>query len=1150
MSLSDRLKSFLTPQEDKFDYTDLNPAKITTGFAGDIAQGMARTVGTVGITSSRALEDVANEVASRFFGKTIEHTFQEEIQTKGNKVTEFVFGGEPIRDLRGYGQQGLNLTEKLTGKKVSSSLAIPLGVLGVGADLTGMGGPLKRGGLNLMKEELDVILKSKSKDVIKNTLLKSGKVVEEDADALANVLKHVSTEKEFTNVTKQLIDRGFIKSVKKIAPNAERVAGQYIARDTDELAIKARNLIIDNQEMAENAVLKASNAKGLVDEDIVALGTELVKKYSDDAAKAMAKGDESLANTLYDKMAEVVNPLAIKLTDLGRAVQAASILGRATPEGQLRFAAKTIQKWNIANPTKQIPGLTANDIKFITEKMREAQALPDGMEKGKAMKEINDFVQSKIPTPEWKKWTTVWKAGLLTGVKTSGLNVASTGAHGITEIAKDIPAAIVDSIASLFTGKRTKTFTTRGTASGTVEGLKKGWTYWKTGFDERNVAEKLDMHKVNFGKGVVAEAFQKYTDTVFRTIGAEDQPFYYGAAARSIADQAMATAKNTGLKGKAARDYAEELMKEPTEQMIENSVLDATTAVFQNETWLGEKATSISKALGPVGEIVIPFKRTPASVAMQVLNYSPVGIVRAVVENFSVQKNIIDDIPTELKGIFAEAKKYKSAEEFVKAQGASVFRGGEPIDLTKGSGLGISVSTDRTVAQRFGKGKIVDELNISPRAKVFDASSATPSLIKNDLNEQNILEYARENGYDAVDFTKSLVSNPKLKGTYLPEDEIRVLNPDVLKTKSQLTDIWKKAQKPQKTKTTVGLDQRQFSTMMGRGITGTVPMYIGYELFNNDMVTLGYPESDREKALYEAEGRKDNSIKINGKWRDPVVLGPAGNLIIAGANFAKGVKDTGSVVGGMAQAMVGTVTSLKEQTFLSGINTFIQAANKPGQYLQSYIQGLAASTIPTIVSDVAKAIDPLERRISSDEEDWVLNSGEKVLEAVMNRIPFAREQLEPKIDALGRKIESKGNPAEIMIDPSRPNSSTDTPVTRELRRLTEKGYGVAPTKLGEKEGYSILSPEQNTQLWIDAGELVNRKLTKLMNGEKYRAASDEERGKAVVLFIEKAKNEARALLVIELTDGLAGRPLAEMKKKLRAAKLLTTDVELRVLELR
>lgn len=984
MSLSDRLKSFLTPQEDKFDYTDLNPAKITTGFAGDIAQGMARTVGTVGITSSRALEDAANEVASRFFGKTIEHTFQEEIQTKGNKVTEFVFGGEPIRDLRGYGQQGLNLTEKLTGKKVSPSLAIPLGVLGVGADLTGMGGPLKRGGLNLMKEELDVILKSKSKDVIKNTLLKSGKVVEEDADALANVLKHVSTEKEFTSVTKQLIDRGFIKSVKKIAPNAERVAGQYIARDTDELAIKARNLIIDNQEMAENAVLKASNAKGLVDEDIVALGTELVKKYSDDAAKAMAKGDESLANTLYDKMAEVVNPLAVKLTDLGRAVQAASILGRATPEGQLRFAAKTIQKWNIANPTKQIPGLTANDIKFITEKMREAQALPDGMEKGKAMKEINDFVQSKIPTPEWKKWTTVWKAGLLTGVKTSGLNVGSTGAHGITEIAKDIPAAIVDGIASLFTGERTKTFTTRGTASGTVEGLKKGWTYWKTGFDERNVAEKLDMHKVNFGKGAVAEAFQKYTDTVFRAIGAEDQPFYYGAAARSIADQAMAAAKNTGLKGKAARDYAEELMKEPTEQMIENSVLDATTAVFQNETWLGEKATSISKALGPVGEIIIPFKRTPPSVAMQVLNYSPVGIVRAIVGN-------------------------------------------------------------------IGKGKF---------------------------------------------------------------------------------------------------NQRQFSTMMGRGITGIVPMYIGYELFNNDMVTLGYPESDREKALYEAEGRKDNSIKINGKWRDPVVLGPVGNLLITGANFAKGVKDTGSVVGGMAQAMVGTITSLKEQTFLSGINTFIQAANKPGQYLQSYIQGLAASTIPTIVSDVAKAIDPLERRISSDEEGWMLNNGEKVLEAVMNRIPFAREQLEPKIDALGRKIESKGNPAEIMIDPSRPASSTDTPVTRELRRLTEKGYGVAPTKLGEKEGYSILSPEQNTQLWIDAGELVNRKLTKLMNGEKYRAASDEERGKAVVLFIEKAKNEARALLVIELTDGLAGRPLAEMKKKLRAAKLLTTDVELRVLELR
>lgn len=987
MSLSDKIKQNLGFVGRTAVSDAINAGKKVGTFAGDVVQGLNRVVGTVGITAARTVEDAADEISSRFFGVNVPHAFDKEISTKGNKITEAVFGGEPIRDLRGYGEQGVKFVKDTTGKDIGSGWALPFAGLGVATDLAGMGGPLKKGGLNLLKDELEVILKSKSKDVIKKTLLQSGKVIDEDADALAEVLKHVSTEKEFTNVTKNLIDRGYIKSVKKVAPNATRVAGQYVvARDTDELAVKARNLIKDNQVMAENAVAIAAKGKTLVDEDTVAIASELVKKYNDDAAAAFAKGDEALANTLYDKMAEIINPLASKLTDLGRAVQAASILGRATPEGQLRFAAKTIQKWNLDNPTKKIPDLSAADVKFITETMNKAKSMPDGIDKAKLLREVNDFVREKIPTPMWQKFTTVWKAGLLTGIKTSGLNIASTAIHGASEIAKDIPAAAVDSIASIFTGKRTKTFTFDGTAKGTVEGLKKGWSYWKTGIDERNIGELLDMKKVNFGKGKVAKMFQKYTDTVFQTIGAEDQPFYYGAAARSIADQAYAMAKNVGLKGDAAKKYATELMQNPTEEMITASVSDALTATFQNETVLGNLATGIAKLGGPVGEIIVPFKRTPAAVAMQILNYSPVGAVRAIVSN-------------------------------------------------------------------IGKGKF---------------------------------------------------------------------------------------------------NQRAFSTMMGRSITGTVPMYIGYELFNNDMVSLSYPETERERALWEAEGRKDNSIKINGKWRDPIVLGPAGNLLIAGAHFAKGMKETGSPTGAMVQSLTGTAAGLKEQTFLSGVNTFVQTFNDPERNMEKYIQNLAASTVPTLVSDVAKAIDPLERRISSDEENWVLNAGEKVTEAVMNRIPFAREQLEPKIDALGRKIESKGNILEIMIDPTRPAASTETPLVKELRRLTLNGEDVAPTKLGkDKDGYpAALTPEQNTALWEQTGQLLNRKLNALMKTDAYRLATDAQRAKAIVKITDQAKVASRAAMVIELTDGLTGNALINRLAKLKASGLMTDEVFNRVKELR
>lgn len=145
--------------------------------------------------------------------------------------------------------------------------------------------------------------------------------------------------------------------------------------------------------------------------------------------------------------------------------------------------------------------------------------------------------------------------------------------------------------------------------------------------------------------------------------------------------------------------------------------------------------------------------------------------------------------------LLTEARKYKSAEEFANG-GTSVFRGGKPTDVTRGGKVGISVSTDKAVADRFARYNkgVSEELRLSPSAKVLDANNITARQIGADRNEANIIKYARDNGYDAVDFTKSLVSAPELKGTYLPESEIRVLNADVLKTKSQLTDIWKKAQ--------------------------------------------------------------------------------------------------------------------------------------------------------------------------------------------------------------------------------------------------------------------------------------------------------------------------------------------------------------------
>ena len=254
--------------------------------------------------------------------------------------------------------------------------------------------------------------------------------------------------------------------------------------------------------------------------------------------------------------------------------------------------------------------------------MKAIQKMPDGEERAIKFQKLQDEIRALVPTRWWEKAQSFWKAGLLTGIKTTGLNVFANTSHAtILETAKDIPGSAADILLSLLTGKRTLTATTRGLPSGMKEGVQKGWRYLKTGYDTRDIAKKLDYKRVNFkNKGV-----QTYVDTVFRTLGAQDQPFYYGALRRSLYNQAMAAAKGSGKKGAERKKYIDNLVENPTEEMSLYALADAETAVFQNRTALGDAAKKLQQ-IPVIGQFVIPFGRTPSSVAMQTIYYSPAGV--------------------------------------------------------------------------------------------------------------------------------------------------------------------------------------------------------------------------------------------------------------------------------------------------------------------------------------------------------------------------------------------------------------------------------------------------------------------------------------------------------------------------------------------
>jgi hypothetical protein len=775
-------------------------------------------------------------------------------------------------------------------------------------------------------------------------------------------------------------ERRFITRTKKLEPGTQQfLDGKYKPKSNEELIQKADELIrTDKQKAMELATTG-------VGDNAVATASRLIDDY---VMQGRNSTDEFAKNEAFEKAADIANTIAEKLTEYGRAIQAASILGKLTPEGMVRWAAKKIQKHNeavkmdksvsnilkgrqrgIDKALKEVPELTGKEVEDIIKRMDDIQLMPEGVEKAMEINKLMQEVSDKIPSSMRAKVVSLWKAGLLTGPNTHLLNVGSNSAFNATEILKDVPGAIVDSIVSLFTGKRALVSSIEGQASGMREGVAKGWRYWKTGFDERNSLDKLDYKNVNFGTGKLARGIKKYEQAVFRALGTVDQPFYYGAKMRSLYNQAQAIAKNQKIPRGERSKFIKDLVMNPTEDMMKYSVLDAETAVFQNRTQLGDLARVIQRSGGGAGEFIVPFGKTPSAVATQVWNYSPLGVVQTLIK-------------TAMKG-----KK--------------------------------------------------------------------------------------------------------------------------------------------------GFDQRLFSQAMGRGLLGSVPlMYIGRKLYENEQISLAWPTSEKEREQWRLEGRRPNTIFVGGKWRSPIILGPGGLSIVAGAYLERGLKETGSPLGAMATLAASMGNIMTEQSFLQGINSTIDAIKDPERSFKGWATNFIGSFIPTLMANVARSTDDRERRVDGP------------IERIKSRVPGLRNKLEPQVSSLGKQVETP--PAStVLFDASRPGeaqaSQTD-PLVKELRRLMDEGYASTPTKLGTNAGYKTVTPEQNTKLLEVTGKEVRKAVQEVMESSAYRTYDDEMKGQAIDKATQEAKVKSRAEFLVWVMKGKNEEEQKRILSGLKEENFLTKQV--------
>ncbi len=282
-----------------------------------------------------------------------------------------------------------------------------------------------------------------------------------------------------------------------------------------------------------------------------------------------------------------------------------------------------------------------NTITRILTRGRAAEAAKDAAGVRQARIDLADAFRNLDRTSPVETITALRKAGLLTGIKTQVRNIGgNTAFQAMNELARG-PGSIADIGLSLFTGQRTVAgLSLKAMAAGGREAATRGVREAVEIMQRGATSEQLsrldiprEVQSTLFGGGTKADAVvNAYTNFVFRTMVAGDRPFRAFAFRRSLEGRARVIALNEARRGqiprRAVQQRAADLSRNPTQEMLAESVADSEVAVFAEQTPLttgiGRFRTALPEGGRFLMDLVIPFQKTPTNIVTQLIRFTGV----------------------------------------------------------------------------------------------------------------------------------------------------------------------------------------------------------------------------------------------------------------------------------------------------------------------------------------------------------------------------------------------------------------------------------------------------------------------------------------------------------------------------------------------
>lgn len=491
---------------------------------------------------------------------------------------------------------------------------------------------------------------------VKMNPIEIANLTEEDASStpklpIKNYEKGNQESKFYKNITN---NSKFLNSELRAELKNNEDVKFYKGVTNEESLTNALNRVNDG---GQSETSKWLNKKDNYTSDDIAEGWILLKRYQD-------AGDYTGAVEVAKKMRDIGS-------QAGQTIQAFNIMNRLTPEGMTLYAQSELteafekmsknktQKWIDEN--KNDFELTTEEQKFIKNNVLEAQKLDENSRERKIkLAEIQKMMSDKLP-PEKGAGIKSWmRVSMLFNPKTQVRNVMGNALIAPVNFASDSISAGIDKLVSKFTGVRTTGKTNFSDfGKGFAKGLYESYDDFKRGINTRDMSGnrfEISPTKSFNDSNALSKMLNKTDKLLSFVLDAGDRPFYEATFINSINNQLKLN--NT---------------TEITQDMIDIATSEALSRTWQDNNEYTKFVLDIRRAFNKLnvggyglGDVLIPFAKTPANLTKAIIDYSPVGLVKSVVEGNNL-KNAIS------RGDFTTQQQHKFVQDLGKATAGTML---------------------------------------------------------------------------------------------------------------------------------------------------------------------------------------------------------------------------------------------------------------------------------------------------------------------------------------------------------------------------------------------------------------------------------------------------------------------------------------------